>query len=220
MGGVVKHPNKYLGTLCKRGHDYNGTGMSLRYNKKRRCVICHRERAKKSRENDPDYKEKQKVRSLKHRKNNPNYEKERYWKNPEKAKKSARKSYKKHSKKRIEYQKKYRKDPKNIIRINKRLKKYNKKWRKDPKNKEKIKLMNKKENVIKNKLKWLKNNPEKRKKAIRISNIKTYLFGKSIKTENPEIQKLIDHAINLKIQSIDLKQLNREIENESSKRFC
>ena len=32
--------NKYLGTLCKRGHEYENTGMSLRYKKNRYCVEC------------------------------------------------------------------------------------------------------------------------------------------------------------------------------------
>lgn len=35
--------NKYLGTLCKRGHDYKGTKQSLKYKSNRRCVICNNE---------------------------------------------------------------------------------------------------------------------------------------------------------------------------------
>ncbi|MCP4984636.1 MAG: hypothetical protein GY928_00835 [Colwellia sp.] len=38
--------NKYLGTLCKRGHDYEGTGKSLRYNSKA-CCLCQKEKSHK-----------------------------------------------------------------------------------------------------------------------------------------------------------------------------
>ena len=31
-----------LGPLCKRGHDYQGTGKSLRYRAKHECVQCKR----------------------------------------------------------------------------------------------------------------------------------------------------------------------------------
>jgi len=45
MGGEIVlqnqiDSNKYLGTLCKRGHDYKGTGMSLRYIKGGSCLQC------------------------------------------------------------------------------------------------------------------------------------------------------------------------------------
>jgi len=33
----------YLGTLCKREHDYNNTGKSLRYKKGRNCYCCLQE---------------------------------------------------------------------------------------------------------------------------------------------------------------------------------
>lgn len=32
--------NKYLGRLCRRGHDHEGTGKSLRYGNRGRCVKC------------------------------------------------------------------------------------------------------------------------------------------------------------------------------------
>jgi hypothetical protein len=38
--------NKYLGVLCKRGHDYEGTGKSLKYNKGRGCCECFKMRQK------------------------------------------------------------------------------------------------------------------------------------------------------------------------------
>jgi len=35
--------NKYLGKLCKRGHDWNGTGRSLRRNNGHGCIECVKE---------------------------------------------------------------------------------------------------------------------------------------------------------------------------------
>lgn len=37
----------YLGSLCKRSHDYEGTGKSLRYKSRNDCVKCHRITTKK-----------------------------------------------------------------------------------------------------------------------------------------------------------------------------
>ena len=31
---------QYVGVLCKRGHDYNSTGKSLRYRANNTCVVC------------------------------------------------------------------------------------------------------------------------------------------------------------------------------------
>lgn len=31
----------YLGTLCKRGHDHEGSGRSLRRSSNRSCVVCN-----------------------------------------------------------------------------------------------------------------------------------------------------------------------------------
>lgn len=36
---------RYLGWLCKRGHDYKGSGKSLRLKKTYDCIICHRIRS-------------------------------------------------------------------------------------------------------------------------------------------------------------------------------
>ena len=36
----------YLGTLCKRGHDYEGTGLSVRRIRGRMCAECNRSLAK------------------------------------------------------------------------------------------------------------------------------------------------------------------------------
>ena len=50
-------PGQYVGSLCKRGHDHEGTGGSLRY-KDKECVECKRLRGKKYREENPGYNKK------------------------------------------------------------------------------------------------------------------------------------------------------------------
>jgi len=40
-----KPKHTYLGSLCRRGHDYEGTGQSLRNHCDRNCVECRRQRA-------------------------------------------------------------------------------------------------------------------------------------------------------------------------------
>jgi hypothetical protein len=51
------NPKKHvLGVLCLRGHDWNGTGNSIRYlNRPDCCVACGRERSKRQREKDPEW---------------------------------------------------------------------------------------------------------------------------------------------------------------------
>ena len=44
----------YLGSLCKRGHDYMGTGHSLRYKKFRSCVLCSKQQHTKYIEDNQD----------------------------------------------------------------------------------------------------------------------------------------------------------------------
>lgn len=44
---------KYMGALCKRGHDHEGTGMSLRKKSDRACVVCCREKAIAAYHRDP-----------------------------------------------------------------------------------------------------------------------------------------------------------------------
>jgi hypothetical protein len=34
--------NKYLGILCKRGHEYKNTGRTLRYKINGNCIECHK----------------------------------------------------------------------------------------------------------------------------------------------------------------------------------
>ena len=52
---------KHLGVLCKRGHNWNRTGYSLRYNKSHACVVCSIKRPQKKRiEARQENREKQK----------------------------------------------------------------------------------------------------------------------------------------------------------------
>lgn len=44
---------QYLGGICKRGHDFNGTGMSLRKLSDRGCIQCCAENARKRYSQDP-----------------------------------------------------------------------------------------------------------------------------------------------------------------------
>jgi len=44
----------YLGTLCNHGHDYQGTGKSLRYKKTAKCVVCRKEMRKRYYEKSRD----------------------------------------------------------------------------------------------------------------------------------------------------------------------
>lgn len=46
----------YLGALCKHGHEYAGTGKSLRYKVQWKCVQCMRDHVKKWRETNPEKK--------------------------------------------------------------------------------------------------------------------------------------------------------------------
>ncbi len=38
---MIDDSKYYLGSLCKRGHDHEGTGKSLRQKRSRNCVRCH-----------------------------------------------------------------------------------------------------------------------------------------------------------------------------------
>ncbi len=48
----------YLGSLCKRGHDYDGTEKSLRSNKNRTCFYCRIENQKNTRFKKSEYNKK------------------------------------------------------------------------------------------------------------------------------------------------------------------
>lgn len=112
----------YLGDLCKRGHDYKGTGKSLRPIKRRCCIECEKERReeKQTKRNSDlahaegrlpyrrcrcdicenlrkEIKAKWNKHSIeqvrKKRAENPNFDKETYDKNPESFRKASKKYY-------------------------------------------------------------------------------------------------------------------------------
>lgn len=68
---IILNDKHYLGTLCKRGHDYNGTGKSLR-GKHRSCVECQLYNQKKRRSTETG------------KKKNCEYTKKYYRENPKK----------------------------------------------------------------------------------------------------------------------------------------
>ncbi len=53
MNDLEIKENMYLGALCRRGHDYQGTGCSVRYKNKGAlkggiCILCNRENKRKN----------------------------------------------------------------------------------------------------------------------------------------------------------------------------
>jgi len=98
-----------MGSLCKRGHDYQGSGLSVRLKSDDKCVVCksdeYREwreaNLEKSRENSRQWKkanpEKVREKNSKWKKANPEKEREgnRKWAkaNPEKVREKNRQQY-------------------------------------------------------------------------------------------------------------------------------
>jgi hypothetical protein len=85
----------YLGKLCKRGHDWNGTEKSLRNRKKSNCVSCVSLQCKEWRKkNSEKVKLYEKKRSgKKNSENRKLYQKEWREKNPKKIKEWREKNY-------------------------------------------------------------------------------------------------------------------------------
>lgn len=72
MGNQIIPEGRFLGKLCSRGHDWNGTGQSLRSLKNfQRCVECERERRA-----SPEAKKKKNESRREKRKNDEEYRKE------------------------------------------------------------------------------------------------------------------------------------------------
>jgi hypothetical protein len=103
----------YLGKLCKRGHDYDGTGKSLRY-MSHNCVECikisralyQKENAEKLKEYRKNYRKENAEKLKEYRKNNADKAKEYRKNNADKAK-----EYRKiNAEKLKEYIKNYRKE--------------------------------------------------------------------------------------------------------------
>lgn len=56
----------YLGKLCPKRHEYNQSGLSLRYiNHTKNCVVCARTNSKRAKDK-PDYKESSRWAAKKH----------------------------------------------------------------------------------------------------------------------------------------------------------
>ena len=112
--------NKYLGSLCKRGHDYKGTGKSLRRRVNSECYECHMTNKKTYRKTEK-YKtttiEYNQRKDVKKRKNDWAKEKYKVPEYREKLKLDARtrgSEYRKRPsvvKRVAEWEKKYRKKP-------------------------------------------------------------------------------------------------------------
>jgi len=77
---------KYLGFLCERGHDFEGTGMSLRYKSNGGCIECKKEDQKT---------EKFKEHRRKYRQSEKYKEYQKKYHQTEKYKESLRKYYRK-----------------------------------------------------------------------------------------------------------------------------
>jgi 5-methylcytosine-specific restriction endonuclease McrA len=94
----------YLGKLCKYGHDYEGTGQSLRHKKRTACIVCMRNDAKKSYYKSHEY----------------NLERVRRYRreNPEKVREYSKIANRRNAERRKEYAKKHSE------RINEAIKRY------------------------------------------------------------------------------------------------
>lgn len=96
---------KILGTLCRRGHDYNGIGESLRYRRNRQggqggCVECLAITALRNREANPErYREVKEQYRIKNRKRQNQWAKDHYAANIERIKAEHKKYYQKNKEK-------------------------------------------------------------------------------------------------------------------------
>jgi len=106
---IVFNPIKHiLGKICRHGHDYQGTGLSVRLKNRGTCVFCKREGNRKLLKANP---EKMSEYRKKYYQANPDKVREvnRKWAkaNPEKNSESSRKWQKANPEKVRECQKKY-----------------------------------------------------------------------------------------------------------------
>lgn len=121
----------YLGRLCKHGHGWNGTGLSLRNLSKKDCLVCLRDR---QREHDKTDKAKATQRRCYVRNRQTIIDRMSDWKrnNPEKMKAANARRYKKY---RAKFLARNKVDSqKNRLKINERQRRY----RKTDKGREKI----------------------------------------------------------------------------------
>lgn len=106
-------PDKfYLGGLCKRGHDWNGTGKTLRAKNRRACLECEKLRYINGREG---FIEAAKAR----RQKNPDYNKQsckaNYHRNKERRLQQRKEYYQQHKEYILAYRKEYVRQGRNIM---------------------------------------------------------------------------------------------------------
>ena len=63
----INHEKHYLGSICKRKHEYKNTGCSFRYKNSGQCIECVSITSKIYHKNNPDVERKSKI---KYKKNN------------------------------------------------------------------------------------------------------------------------------------------------------
>jgi len=74
----------YLGVLCKRGHDHEGTGQSVRFKSTGQCIECHREWCRQYDKKHPDaIQERSRKYYYKHRQSNMQRKKD--WSNTQRG---------------------------------------------------------------------------------------------------------------------------------------
>jgi hypothetical protein len=178
------NPNKhYLGTLCKRGHEWEASGQSLRYTKKNYCVICACEHSVKWQEENPEKcKQTKRKATLKWRQ-----------KNPKKYKKSKQKSDKKYRIKNLEHIKKN--DRKYYLKNKDKIKKYTATWQKNnPKKRKKYNQTYYKKEGVKEKI---RQNEQKYRDLLYPCYVKSVLNLKGFKTSQitPELIKINRYTI-------------------------
>jgi hypothetical protein len=214
------NPEKhYLGTLCKRGHEWEKSGQSLRYIRSTDCIMCGNEYMKIWNKKNSDKRKKINQRYNKNnikknretqkkwRQNNPHkikeYTKRRYKKWLKEIKKTARKNYNDNPVKFRERQKEYyyknieasKQSSTNWKNKNKnRLKKYRKKY--EANNPIKVKRWSYN--------KYWRNPIKQRKRHLRERN------WKQIINRSPKFKPIIEAWINYKIAILNLQKLSRE----------
>lgn len=210
---LVIPEGKYLGKLCKRGHDWNGTGMSLRNVKNdRSCVLCEREAKKKYRDNNrKKINEAERVRY----KNNSQSARSRYINNKDAILKRSKEYYKNNKDRVLERHKIY--SIKNSAKIRETKKIYHKA------NKSQIYLKSRKYALEHpQKIKEYKNKSLRKSRAelgdcYLKYNIVLFLKSRGVKISHKDIpQRLIDMKRDGIIETRRIKALKKEIENEQA----
>ena len=118
-----------LGTLCKRGHEYKGTGRSLRYLSSH-CIECEKSRKEYHRAYSAKYREENRDRCKEYHRNRRKKKREYYSEysknNKDAIKEKNNRYYESHKEQKKEYSKKYSK--KYYEDNNERIKEYSKKY--------------------------------------------------------------------------------------------